>query len=53
VEVGEVPEDAKLDDLLDERAALSGFDVGTLELKLQGYDYKWFRIETSDQQTPP
>jgi trehalose synthase len=53
VELGEVPEDAKLDDLLDERPALSELTDTSLELKLGAYGYRWFRIGTPDRQTPP
>jgi hypothetical protein len=53
VSLGEVPADAKLDDLLDERPSLGEIDRGSLELKLQGYGYRWFRVGTPDQQTPP
>ncbi|HET9671678.1 MAG TPA: alpha-amylase family glycosyl hydrolase, partial [Actinomycetota bacterium] len=53
VGLGEVPEDARLDDLLDERPALRELEGASLELKLQGYGHRWFRIGTPDQQTPP
>jgi len=53
VELGDVPEDAHLDDLLDERPALDEIDGTSLELKLEGYGYRWFRIGPPDQQTPP
>ena len=53
VELGDVPEGAKLDDLLDERGALDEIDGAALELKLGGYGYRWFRIGTPDQRTPP
>jgi trehalose synthase len=53
VELGDVPDGAKLDDLLDERPALLELAGTSLELKLGGYGYRWFRIGTPDQQTPP
>jgi trehalose synthase len=53
VELGEVPEASKLDDLLDERGTLDEIDGAVLELKLGGYGYRWFRIGTPDQRTPP
>ena len=37
-------EGAKLDDLLDERGALHEIEGGSLELKMDGYGYRWFRI---------
>ena len=53
IELGDVPEDATLDDLLDERAALEELEGTAIELKLDGYGYRWFRIGTPDQMTPP
>jgi trehalose synthase len=53
VDLGEIPEGATLDDLLDERPALDEIDGTSLELKLGGYGYRWFRIGTPDQRTPP
>ena len=53
VELGDVPEGATLDDLLDERPALDEIDGTSLELKLGGYGYRWYRIGTPDQMTPP
>jgi hypothetical protein len=53
VDLGDVPEAATLDDLLDERGALDEIDGTALELKLGGYGYRWFRIGTPDQRTPP
>ncbi|MGH2952300.1 MAG: trehalose synthase, partial [Solirubrobacterales bacterium] len=53
VQLGEVPEEATLDDLLDERPALHEIDGASLELKLEGYGYRWFRIGTPEQRTPP
>jgi glycosidase len=51
--LGEIPENAKLDDLLDERGALDEIDGAALELKLGGYGYRWLRIGTPGQRTPP
>jgi len=53
VELGDVPEDAHVDDLLDERPAIDEIEGTSLELKLEGFGFRWFRIGTSDQQTPP
>ena len=53
VELGDIPEDAHLDDLLDERPAQDEIEGASLELKLEGYGFRWFRIGTRDQQTPP
>ena len=53
LQLGDVPEDGRLDDLLDERGATGLADDGTLELKMDGYGFRWFRILTTDQHTPP
>jgi trehalose synthase len=53
LQLGDVPEDAKLDDLLDERGALREVEDGSLELKMDGYGFRWLRINTPDQHTPP
>jgi hypothetical protein len=53
VQLGDVPEDAKLDDLLDERGALREIEGGSLELKMDGYGFRWLRIHSRDQHTPP
>ena len=53
IQLGDVPEQGRLDDLLDERGALGELDGGSLELKLDGYGYRWFRVNAPDQQTPP
>ena len=53
LQLGDVPEDGKLDDLLDELGTLHRIEDGSLELKLDGYGYRWLRITTPDQHTPP
>ncbi|MGI8616557.1 MAG: hypothetical protein ACR2L4_07235 [Actinomycetota bacterium] len=53
LQLGDVPEDGKLDDLLDERGSLREIADGTLELKMDGYGFRWFRINTPDQHIPP
>jgi glycosidase len=53
LQVGDVPEDGKLDDLLDERGAFRDIEDGSLELKMDGYGFRWLRINTPDQHTPP
>jgi len=53
LQLGAVPEDAKLDDLLDERGTLREIEDGSLELKLDEYGYRWLRINTPDQHSPP
>ena len=53
LQLGDVPKDGRRDDLLDERGATGLPDDGVLELKMDGYGFRWFRILTSDQHTPP
>jgi glycosidase len=53
IELGDVPKGARLDDLLDERPALDELDGSSVELKLDGYGYRWFRIVTPRRMTPP
>jgi hypothetical protein len=53
VELGDVPEGAHLDDLLDERPALDEIDGTSLDFKLGSFGYRWFRIGTPDRHTPP
>ena len=53
LQLGDVPDDGRLDDLLDERGAFQGVEDGSLELKLDGYGFRWLRITTPDQHTPP
>jgi trehalose synthase len=53
LQLGDVPKDGRLDDLLDDRGATGLADDGSLELKIDGYGFRWFRITTSEQHTPP
>jgi hypothetical protein len=53
VQLGDVVEGARLDDLLDERGALPEIDGEWLESKMDGYGFRWFRVLSPDQHTPP
>ena len=53
VELGEVPGEPKIDDLLDERPATDSIEGTSIELKLERYGYRWFRIMRPDHRTPP
>ena len=53
LQLGDVPEDARSYDLLDERGTHREIEDGSLELKLDEYGYRWLRINTPDQHTPP
>jgi maltose alpha-D-glucosyltransferase / alpha-amylase len=53
VRLGDVVVGARLDDLLDERGALTEIKGESLELKMDGYGFRWFRMLSPDQHTPP
>ena len=44
VRLGDVVEGARLDDLLDERGALIEIEGESLELKMDAYGFRWFRL---------
>jgi len=45
IEVGPPVGDNQLVDLLDQGRAVTAMDDGCLELKLEGYGYRWFRVD--------
>jgi trehalose synthase len=51
--LGDLPDEGRLDDLLDERGAIGEINDGSLELKMDRYGFRWFRIMTPDQHTAP
>jgi glycosidase len=51
--LGDVPAGGRLDDLLDQRGSIQEIEDGSLELKMEGYGYRWLRINAPDQHTPP
>ena len=53
IELGEVPPDARVDDLLDESAAFDGIDGNTLEVKLDGYGFRWLRVTPVERPAAP
>jgi trehalose synthase len=53
VELGEFAGEPRLDDLLDERPAIDAVEGTSIELKLERYGYRWFRIRRPEQRTPP
>ena len=53
VDLDAVDEGARLDDLLDERPAFETLDSKAVELTLEGYDYRWFRLIPPDRIAPP
>jgi hypothetical protein len=52
IDVGDVPEEARIDDLLDGEVGVAALRGSTLELKLEGYGFRWFRV-TAPERTPP
>jgi trehalose synthase len=53
VDLDAAGDDARLDDLLDDRPALDALDGKTVELTLDGYGYRWFRLIPPDRIAPP
>jgi trehalose synthase len=53
VNLGDVPDDGRLDDLMDERGAIGEINDGSLELKMDRYGFRWFRIMAPAQHTAP
>ncbi len=53
VDVGPPAGDNEVVDLLDQGRAVTAMDEGRLELKLEGYGFRWFRIEEVGGRTTP
>jgi trehalose synthase len=53
VDLDAVDEGARLDDLLDERPAFETLGGKTVELTLEGYGFRWFRLIPPDRIAPP
>jgi trehalose synthase len=53
VNLGDVPDHGRLDDLMDERGAIGEINDGSLELKMDRYGFRWFRIMAPAQHTAP
>jgi maltose alpha-D-glucosyltransferase/alpha-amylase len=50
----DIPEEPRVHELLDTTAAASHqLDGNQLEVKLEGFGYRWFRIQGPDQHTSP
>ena len=45
IELGPTDDEAHVVDVLDEGQSITGMDDGGLELKLEAYGYRWFRVE--------
>lgn len=46
-------DDGALLDLLDDHSSVTELDHGHLELKLEGYGYRWFRLQESETHPKP
>ena len=53
IDVGEVDPDARVDDLLDGEEAVVELDGPILELKLEGYGFRWFRLTPAGRPAAP
>ena len=53
VELGDLPGEPRLDDLLDERPPIDAIEGTSIQLKLERYGYRWFRIIGPEQRMPP
>jgi trehalose synthase len=49
----ELPQDARYTDLFDPDGEVHEIGRGELELKLEGYGYRWLRVQASDEPIPP
>jgi trehalose synthase len=53
IEIGDVPRDARVDDLLDGEVNVAALDGSALELKLEGYGFRWFRLTPAERTSAP
>ncbi|HSJ51024.1 MAG TPA: alpha-amylase family protein, partial [Actinomycetota bacterium] len=53
IELGELPPDAGLHDLFAQAETWREVNAGAIDLKLEGYGYRWFRAEPSSHPTAP
>jgi trehalose synthase len=53
VDVGPLAGDNEVVDLLDQGRAVTAMDEGCFELKLEGYGFRWFRVEEVGGRTTP
>ncbi|HEX6332506.1 MAG TPA: alpha-amylase family protein [Actinomycetota bacterium] len=53
IRLGDVPEDVRLHDLLAEADSRHEVNDGAIDLKLEGYGYRWFRADPSSRTTVP
>ena len=53
IDIGEVPDGARIDDLLDGEVGVAKLEGSTLELKLEGYGFRWFRVTSPERTAAP
>jgi trehalose synthase len=53
IELGEVPEGGALHDLLEGGGATEELEASSIDLKLDGYGFRWFRIQAPEDRTAP
>jgi trehalose synthase len=53
IDLGPLPDEPELQDLLDDGEATHELDGAGFELKLEGYGYRWFRIRSSERRAAP
>jgi hypothetical protein len=53
IDVDTPPGHNQVVDLLDQGRAVTAMDEGCLELKLEGYGFRWFRVEEGGGRTTP
>jgi hypothetical protein len=53
IDLEAVDEGTRLDDLLDERPAIETLDDNSVELTLEAFGYRWYRLIPPDHIAPP
>ncbi len=53
IDVGDVPEGARIDDLLDGEVGVAALAGSAVELKLEGYGFRWFRVTPPEKTAAP
>jgi trehalose synthase len=53
IDVGDIPDGARIDDLLDGEVGVATLDGSALELKLEGYGFRWFRVTPPERAAAP
>ncbi|HSL10381.1 MAG TPA: alpha-amylase family protein [Actinomycetota bacterium] len=53
IDIGDVPDGARVDDLLDGEVNVVTLHGSVLELKLEGYGFRWFRVTPAERASAP